>query len=456
MAPIATVVCIIVIAWFLIRDCRRRTGLSGATWIPTLMVFAIGSRTPAQWLGQNRPNALIDEVYFASLIGAGVLIVFSRGVRWSKLFAANTAIIVLYGYFAISSLWSSDPTGSVIRLVKDLGGTAVMSFVLFSERNPLEAIRAVYVRCACVAVPLSLFLIRYSNLGKAYSLGGAQMYTGVTQQKNSLGEMLMVFILFLVWDHLESRHGHPKWLWSGMPFDRLALLLMSAWLLHLSQSKTALVCTLIGLGLISARGWLGSRRTSSIIFCVALSLPFLVLLTQQFGTVISPLLEKIGRDSTFTGRATTWRAIGLTTVNPLIGAGFYNFWGSKDGQALAEDAGVGASNAHSGYLETYLDGGVIGLAVVFLLLVASARRIIRNLPLNGFHRVRFVFLIVTLAQNLTESLFVRLSPMWFTTVLVCINYPFWRQMGGEGANVGAGSVVRKSVPDKGWSDASAG
>jgi O-antigen ligase len=395
------------------------------------MLFTIGTRTPSQWLGQDGHNALIDEVYFGSLIGAAVIVLCSRGVQWRKLFNANSALILLYSYFAISSVWSSDPLGSVIRLVKDIGGSVLMTVVLFSENNPLEAVRAVYVRCACASIPLSVFMIRYSSIGKAYTIGGEMMYTGATQQKNSLGETLTVCILFLVWDHLESRRGLPKSRWRSALWDRLALLLAGAWLLNLSQSKTSMVCTVIGLGLIGARAWLGSRGMSLIMLSVALSLPVLVLLGQQFGSAITPVLENMGRDATFTGRATTWSAIGPGTVNPLIGAGFYNFWGSNDGRALANEAGVSASNAHNGYLETYLDGGVIGLAVLAVLLLASAKRIIKNVPLNGFHRVRFVFLIVALVQNLTESFFIRLSPLWFTTVLVFMDYPFSRQLDGK-------------------------
>jgi O-antigen ligase len=261
------------------------------------------------------------------------------------------------------------------------------------------------------------------------------MYNGVAEQKNSLGDMLMVSILFLVWDHVESRPGFAKWLWSGMRWDRLALLVMAAWLLYLSESKTSLVCTLIGLALISARGWLASRAVSAIIFSSALSLPFLVLLTHEFGSIAGPFLEMLGRDATFTGRAGVWSGINFTAVNPLIGAGFYNFWGGAEAKAISEAVGVQVINAHSGYLDTFLDGGVIGLGILFILLITSAKRIIRNLPLGGFHRLRFVFLIVTVAGNLTESFFGRISPLWFTTVLVFINYPF-RETNGAHRRIG--------------------
>jgi O-antigen ligase len=392
------------------------------------MLFTLASRAPAGWLGAN---VLVDQVYFASMIVASLIILSSRPVKWRNLFTANAAIMLFYGYFAVSFLWSSTPVDSLIRILKDFGTTVVMILIIFSEKNPLEAVRAVYVRCACVALPLSMLVTRYYSIGRGYSQKGFVMYNGIAGQKNSFGSMLMVFILFLVWDHFESRPASAKWPWSRMRWDRLALLLMGAWLLDLSESKTSLVCLLIGLALICTREWLASRMIGTMIFFVALSLPFLLLLTQELGWITAPVLEAIGRDATFTGRASIWEHITLATVNPLMGAGFWNFWGTINGRAIALALGPDNSNpnvfvpsAHDGYVDVYLDGGFIGLALLSLFLIVAATRIIKVLPLNGFHRLRFTFLILAIVANLTESFFARPGPMWFTTVLVLIDYPF--------------------------------
>jgi O-antigen ligase len=435
MGPLlALFLCLVFIALFLIRDSKRRARLSAATWIPTLILFTLASRTPAQWLGQSGRNALIDQVYFAVLIAASLIILSSRAVKWSKLFVTNTATFVFYGYLAVSFLWSSYPADSFIRVVKDFGTTVVMVLVLFSEEEPLEAARAVYVRCACVAFPLSMLFTKFYTLGKEYGREGVMAFHGVAGQKNSFGEMLMVFILFLMWDHLESRPARVKWLWSRMPWDRGVLLLMGIWLLYLSQSKTSLVCSLIGLGLILTRGWLASRMISITVFCVALSLPFLLLFTHQLSSSLAPFLEVLGRDATFTGRTSIWQHMTLETVNPSIGAGFWSFWGTGSGlavaRAMAEDSGETYTpgsfvpSAHNGYLDIYLDGGFIGLALLLFLLTAGAKRIIGGLPWKNFHRLRFAFLVVAIVSNLTESFFARPGPLWFTTVLILINYPF--------------------------------
>jgi O-antigen ligase len=376
-------------------------------------------------LPNGASGLLIDQAFYLLMIVGSWIVATSRGVKWNKLFAANTAIMLFYLYFGISILWSPYPLNSFIRVFKDFGATVFVISVILSEKDPLEALRAVYVRCACVAIPLSFFLIRYyGDLGRAYARNGDTMFTGVTTTKNAFGELLMISIVFLVWDHLETRPAGAKRLWSGMRWDHLVLLLMGAWLLHLSYSQTSFVCLCIGLALILRSGWLASRMINRVVLFVALSLPFLLLLTQQFSSIVAPILDALGRDTTFTGRTDIWKHITFTTVNPLVGCGFWNFWGGPGGKAIQAAMQTPVPNAHDGYLDIYLDGGLIGLVLLFCVLFTCGKRLIRNFHVNRYQRVRFAFLIVAILVNLTESNFARLGLVWFTTLLMLLEFPF--------------------------------
>ena len=68
------------------------------------------------------------------------------------------------------------------------------------------------------------------------------------------------------------------------------------------------------------------------------------------------------------------------------------------------------ANAHNGYLDIYLDGGILGLTVLFILLVAYGRRLMKNLSSDRFRRLRFAVLIAVIIYNLTESMYARVSP----------------------------------------------
>jgi exopolysaccharide production protein ExoQ len=436
MAYPGLICCLLFIAFLLMRDSRRRTSLSWAIWIPTIFLLIVGSRPLSLWLGGTRSysgaglandaeGSAVDQVFFFSMIVSSLIIATLRHVKWGKLLAANVPLLLFYLYFAVSISWSEDPMGSTKRLFKDFGMLFVISLIL-SEKNPLEAVRAVYVRCACVLFPLSAVCIKwFPNIARQFAINGEIMYTGVTTQKNTLGEIVLVFGLFLVWDCLETWPAKRQW--SRLPWDRLLLLLMGFWLLNMCQSKTALFCLLMGAALMLRKGWFASKTFSRIALLVALSVPYLLFFSQRFSSVVAPVVEALGRNMTFTGRTDIWQHITSTTVNPLIGAGYWNFWGGTGGLKVNEEMHSIIPNAHDGYVDLYLDGGVIGLILLFFMLVAYGRRLMRNLRGDRFQRLRFATLIAAIIYNVSESNWARLSTIWFTTLLVFVDFPYLKR-----------------------------
>jgi O-antigen ligase len=425
-------------SYLVIRDCRRRRTVSWAIWIPTILVAILSSRPASLWLSgrsarlsmemaNDAATSGVDQIFYFIILGSSLVIATIRGMNWPKLLTSNLALLLFYLYFAISVTWSSDPMGSAKRLTKDFGLLFVVAVIL-SERDPLEAMRAVYVRCAIVLLPLSWVFIKwYPNLGRAYGIGGEQMVTGVTTQKNSLGEIVLIFTLFLIWDYFESHPAGTRLRFRRLPWDLMILGFCGLNLLHSSQSKTAMVCTMAGTFLICRTGWFASRSVSRLVLVGALALPFVVFFAQRFASILGPLTQALGRNLTFTGRTSIWEHITLDTVNPMIGAGYWNFWGGTGGLRVNLAMNSIIPNAHNGYVDLYLDGGLFGLVFLFILLLTVGMRIIRHMrvgsPLNRYERVRFAFVIAAIIYNLSESTFARMGPIWFTTLLMMVEYP---------------------------------
>jgi exopolysaccharide production protein ExoQ len=428
-------------SYLVIRDCRRRRTVSWAVWIPTILVAILSSRPASLWfsgrgahlsvqMANDVESSVVDQMFYAIVLGSSLIVAFSRRMNWTRLFTSNLALMLFYLYFAMSIAWSTYPLGSTKRLIKDFGLLCVVA-VLLTEKDPLEAMRAVYIRCAIVLLPLSFVFIKwYPEMGRAYGIAGEQMVTGVTTQKNSLGEIVLIFTLFLIWDYFEMRSPGTKFQLKRLPWDLIILELCGLHLLHLSQSKTAMVCTICGSFLICRPGWLASRSISRLILAGALTLPFIVIFAQQFASILGPLTQALGRNLTFTGRTSIWQHITLDTVNPTIGAGYWNFWGGPGGDKVNLAMNSIIPNAHNGYIDIYLDGGLIGLTLLFILLLTCGLRIIRRIrvgsPLNRYERVRFAFLVAAIIYNLSESTFARIGPIWFTTLLMMVEYPIPR------------------------------
>ena len=335
--------------------------------------------------------------------------------------------MLFYLYFALSVLWSSDPSGSIKRIIKDFG-VVFLAGLIFTEKDPLQALRAIYLRCAFLLLPLSVVFVKwFPGYGRAYGSGGEMMFTGVTTQKNSLGEIVMIFTLFLIWDYLETRSATKKLSFTRLPWYLIILLLNGAWLLRLSQSKSSLVCTAVGVFLCVRSGRLLSKFVSRLTLVAALSLPFVIFFAQRFSEVIAPLLHALGRDLTFTGRSEIWTHITLETVNPIYGYGFWNFWGGPGGMRVNEAMHGVIPNAHNGYVDMYLDGGFIALIILYFMLIVCGHRIGKLLKVGRdpahFHRIRFAILIALIIFNVSESAFGRMGPIWFTSLILLWNFP---------------------------------
>jgi exopolysaccharide production protein ExoQ len=453
MGIIALSLALIFAATLIVRDCKRRPSVSLSIWIPTIFVMVLGSRSASEWLhggtgyyqafGNQAATDPIDLIFTLTIIVTSLVITIRRRVNWGKVFAANPALMLLYGYFVLSIGWSGDPMGSFKRIFKDFGMLFVIG-VVFSEKDPAQAMRAMYLRSASLMLPLSLVFIRwFPRYGRVYALDGSMTATGVTTQKNTLGEMTLIYILFLVWDYLERPKQGQKSLLQRIPWDQVVLLLMSLWLLRASQSKSSLLCLVIGVFLIARWKSLASTIVDTSVFLGALASPLLLFFSQQFSSVIAPLVQAMGRNMTFTGRANIWQHITLDTVNPLIGCGYYNFWGGPGGYAITVAMDTTVPNAHNGYLDLYLDGGFIGLAIFAIVLIASGRGLIRRLArqagINYHARICFAVLIVVILSNLSESTFVRVSLLWFTTLLMIVRFP------GKGSLRNAHINVSKSA-----------
>ena len=78
--------------------------------------------------------------------------------------------------------------------------------------------------------------------------------------------------------------------------------------------------------------------------------------------------------------------------------------------------------AHNGYLETYLNGGLIGVALLVFLLLSMGRSAVDKLLDGGpLGKISFVFWVIALVHNISESGFFLGTPLWITLLLVTID-----------------------------------
>jgi exopolysaccharide production protein ExoQ len=417
--------------WRLIkRDNRLREGISAASWIPTLWVGIIASRPLSTWLGfgggsDTQGGSPMDALFFMAMIFASLIVLSRRQVAWSQLISENRAIFIFYGFLLVSVIWAYSPFVSFKRWFKELGNIFVL-LVILTEANPQQALRAVFFRCGCVLIPLSYVFVRwFPELGRTYNTHSGQMeVTGVTFQKNSLGAMILVCSLIILWDWLELLKLRKQYPQEKLRFDlylRVGLLLLGAYLLHICDSKTSMTCLALGAAVLAATRLplLRKRLRGLGALAVAGFVGYLVL--NQIFDVKGAVLHDLGRNADLTGRTEVWQTLLNAGTDPIIGTGYMDIW--DDPRYASKYPDGDSISAHNGYLEIYLCSGAIGVFLLAVMILASGVRINRALAWDGdYGVVRFAILLVALLANYTESNFAWMTPIGFLFLTAAIGH----------------------------------
>jgi exopolysaccharide production protein ExoQ len=434
----ATLICAAFVLLLFRRDIKAHRSVSSAIWIPILWTFIIASRPVSDWLEGGtivnvsegpQDDTLLDKGLYFSLIISGLIVISKRPASWSTIFQFNKWLFIYFLYLALSVLWSEEPFVSFKRWVKDFGNV-IMILVVLSERDPVEAAKALFIRFAYLFIPLSVLVIKYfPAASRRYDLYTNQpAFVGVSLDKNVFGMGLFVCAIGLSWVVVEALKNRPSSRATLVTFA--GLLLVIVWLFRQSHSATGIACSVVGIGLLLGVNIPAMKRVVNNLGAYVCVIGVLIIGLQSSGlwdAALKQFANLMGRDPTLHGRSDIWRAALSEDINPLIGVGFYSFWTPKRNQRLSEKYYYQLGTAHNGYLETYLNSGLIGLGLLILMVAASMRRIKKEvLQGSSFGAVKFAFVAAIMFYNIAESTFDRLSPIWLVLLLVVANYPLRR------------------------------
>lgn len=422
---LAAFLCTFVIVWAWRRATREGQVITGALWIPFVWLIILGSRRPSFWFGTTgssdfEGNAFDRNLYLV-LTCFALVVLSRRQVQWGAIIRDNALVFLFYGYLLFTCIWSDHPFVTFKRWFKDL--TAIPVLLLFvSSLDPKQAIQSVFIKCAAILFFLSILFIKYyPELGRVYSNSGGVQVTGITPQKNTLGEVVVVFGLVILWGWLSAREYRKNPASFRNSYLPLMLLASGAWLLWVSDSKTSMICLLAGVAIIFSHKFPIIKRPRYFVTVSSLAILLFYILNEAF-SLTTMLLELAGRDTTFTGRTAIWAAIKEHPVNPIFGCGYLMYWDDL-GKLLIDGNEVELKTAHNGYIDLYLDGGIAGIFFFALMLVSTGAKVVRDFLTGSDHgRLRLAMLVVIILSNFSESSWVRRGPLWFAFLLFCLDY----------------------------------
>jgi exopolysaccharide production protein ExoQ len=414
----------------LIQDHREAPYLSKTLWLPYIWLFVCSSKPITMWMNPAQIHARrtettlvegnsIERVFLILLIAVGLSLLFKRAHRFSLPFKENAALIVLIVYILLSVLWAGYADIVLKRWLR-LFGDIIMVLVILTEDHRDEAIEHLLRRCAIVLIPLSIVFIRYyGNIGIGYSISGGRMWTGVTTNKNELGFLCAYMGIFFIWRIIKAR---PRF--KGLD---VLFLIQILYLLRGARSMTSVTVFVMGVVMLllfmrlkgDAKRITKLARTSVITVMTLQGLAVGVL-EQSLPALFFSL---IGRNASFTGRAPLWEGlVEIGTQRPFLGSGFGNFWVINLKEIWNKFA-FHPVQGHNGYLDIFLDLGLVGLGLLIWLIVSTYRKILRDHARHyQMATLMLVFFIMVLVHNFTEASLVKpTNLLWALFLLATVS-----------------------------------
>ncbi|VVN78639.1 O-antigen ligase family protein [Pseudomonas fluorescens] len=273
-----------------------------------------------------------------------------------KSFYRNNFFLLLFMLcVAVSISWSNDPLLSFKRFIALISVVFFAGFIAYNYS--IEKI-AFMLGCVIGAAALIGLIFAVMRPDIAFISGGIRdgAFKGIFPEKNAGARINAIAILLL----LPMIRQRNPWAITYSLFSLVAIVL--------AQSATAIA--LIVAGTVSYWYFLTLIRlriNRSLVAFFGTTIVYLLICLFLYGNY-TLLLGVVGRDPSLTDRTLIWDILTpMIDAEFIKGYGFGAFWSSRSAQAFITRWGY-IGNAHSGYMETLLNGGVVQLTALILML----------------------------------------------------------------------------------------
>lgn len=348
----------------------------------------------------TRSGTMLTNIIWASMYVVTAIFVMQhcRNARLS--FQRSWIFLAPVGVAIASLAWSDDRGLTFLRCVA-LVGTTLQSYYLavrFSYKQLLRALAWVGAISMALSYMFALFL---PKLGIATDLFEGD-WLGIFPHKNTLGgNAALWFLVFLVLSASEKENP-----WAARFAAGASLLVV-----FFSDSASSIVSCVVILAIFLGRKVFWLPRWALVTAGVgALGALNWGLTSESLGAVVS----SVGRDPTLTGRTEIWGLVWMMIMDkPILGYGYGAFWRGLEGPSefVWRSFGVPLFYSHNGFLDVWLDVGVVGLLLLLAGLVICFKKAARMFRVSKSAESMWplLFLILLFVSNLTEGSILRVN-----------------------------------------------
>jgi exopolysaccharide production protein ExoQ len=316
----------------------------------------------------------LRRVAFAAVAAWGLALFLTgqRRVRVDPVLAGGvTALLALT---AASFLWADDP-GMCLRRMFALVCCTIAAVGVARSLSLREINWLAVLTLGALAVVGVLAELKF---GTFRPWAGDYRFAG-TVHPNTQGPALATLLLAA---YGLARQG-GRW-----RFALYAVCAAAFVLLLLTKSRTTTAAVLVALGAVHIvqtplRTKVAAATALAWCACFGLWLVWVLGFDPLTDFRDAILLGRAEESDTLSGRAFIWPEVMYFALQrPLLGFGYESFWTPGRIETISTNLGWGLREAHNGYLETLLSLGVVGLALLLLVvasgLAASVRGYVRS------------------------------------------------------------------------------
>jgi len=407
---LALLLCIAFVLYLLRIDRQLTKDVSRAVVLPILWLFSIATKPLGVWFpssGGDEYASPWDQYFLMGLLVVGIVVLIQRRFNWGEAFRSHPWLVLFIAYMLVSTLWGDLPLTGMKRWIRQVVAV-VMAFIVLSEKNPRQTVECILRRSAYLLLPFSMLLIKYYPYYgvEFHRWSGDRMWIGVSQQKNGLAEVCIITVLFLGWDLHQRWRNRRFRLFRYKTMAELLVLLLGLYMFLLPDGKasaTSVASFTFALVTLKVFSWLRHRRLRvNLMFLTVLVLALIGLgayLPLGGNTLGGDISGAMGRDSTLTGRADTWKElVPIAMQHPILGCGFDSYWTPVTREFHQ------MSNAHNSYLEIFNELGAVGIVVFSLFMVSLARASLKIIDVDpAWGELCVAYLLMALLHGMAES-----------------------------------------------------
>jgi exopolysaccharide production protein ExoQ len=390
------------------RRLRLCEGVSTCLFVVCILyIFDMGQFLIGDQGHDPASGSIVNRIFWLTILAAGAVILLVKLPLALRVLVSAWPTMLILAWFAASTYWADYP-GLAVRRVLAFAVVYVAALGLaVGLRSPRSLQIGLLVAFGLVLVAdlLSLGVPSYSQTPI-----GMQ---GIHVHKNSAGLIAVLAFVGIVFALPRLRSFVLKAGTAGLALWCLVFL-------YLTLSKTSFGTMAVVVALLPLYHlWLRSGRIRLAYVNIAVALvSFAVFAAATAGVTMAEVGLSVTGDLTFTSRTDIWNAVlDKIAQSPRFGFGFgsiwdvgakYNPFGGPEYEFWNNPEII--NQAHNGYLDLLLHGGIVALALALLvalraLWLSSVLASHPAVPLS--HRYVFcmlhAFIVVILLNNLLES-----------------------------------------------------